>query len=161
MPLVPLNAWLAPLLVAPLFGCPSSPPTPAAPETSSPARETSAPPADTQRPKDDAPVAPKPAGPARTLEGRLAYRPIEPRKSVESYDGLDLFLVTATGEVPLGPGPGWPSDKLATFDKKDVRVRCTMMTPPPPRPDESYPMEPDGSPLARTPRCAVESLEVR
>lgn len=155
----PLRTCLAFLVAAPLLGCPSSP-APLAPETSTPARETSVPGADNQRQGEDLPASDLPAGPVRVLEGKLHFRPIEPRKSVEAYDGLDLFLVTTSGEVPLGPGPGWPSDKLARHDAQDVRVRCTMMTPPPPRSDESYPIEPDGRPMARTPRCAVASLEL-
>ena len=157
MPLQPLSSrWLAPLFIAPLLGCPAAPSLPAAPETSTPAPETS-PPRDTVSPPLDASQPLDPA--SRALAGRLSYRPIDPVKSVEAYDGLEFFIATSAGTVPLAPGPAWPTDKLKTYDGRDVRVRCTMMTPPPPRPDESYPIEADGRPMARTARCQVLGLE--
>lgn len=98
-------------------------------------------------------------GAERHLEGLLTHTPIEDRKSVESYLGVEFSLDLGGEVVVLGASDTVSREALAARKGQRVKVVCTMREGAVPRPDESYPMEADGSPMKRPPVCVVSALE--
>jgi hypothetical protein len=92
--------------------------------------------------------------------GRLVYEPIEPVKSVRAYLGDELRLATPTGELVLAPTEAVPREALIAAAGRDIALVCAMRPVPPPDPNTSYPVGPDGAPLARPEVCEVRALRV-
>lgn len=98
-----------------------------------------------------------------SYEGVLHYKALPMTKSVEAYLGVDLTLERGDGEAPL-PLAGsaiWPHDRLIALDGKRIAVDCVMQPGAAPRAEESAPMGPDGAPLPRPAKCAVQRLVER
>jgi hypothetical protein len=131
-----------------LAACSSNP---AAPDAAQPARPT-----------DTPPVSAAPASPPsaeRRLEGQLAYTPLPQTKSVEAYLGVEFTLDTGTEKVVLDDSDAVPRARLEAAAGKRATVVCKMRPGTVPDPNESYPMNPDGTPMKRPDVCVVSSLE--
>lgn len=100
-----------------------------------------------------------PTGASRELEGTLRFQPLPESKSVEAYLGVEFTLETGGEVVVLGPSERISREVLQAASGRRVKVSCTMREGAVPRPDESYPMEADGSPMKRPDVCVVLQLQ--
>ncbi len=92
---------------------------------------------------------------SRQLVGTLRHTPSSPTKSVEAYLGVE-FVLEATGEkVVLSPSQAVRAEALVALKNRVVEVTCIPRAPIVPSRDESYPMEPDGTPMKRPAKCEV------
>jgi hypothetical protein len=57
--------------------------------------------------------------------------------------------------VVLGPSEAVRSEALIALKDRVVEVTCIPRAAVVPSPDESYPMEPDGTPMKRPAKCEV------
>lgn len=85
------------------------------------------------------------------LTGKIRYTPIENRrKSVESYLGRDLVLVTSDGEHALYPSETVKEKDLIKLDGKKVRLRAIFEDYTPAAGSQmQYPTDEKGRPLKR------------
>lgn len=85
------------------------------------------------------------------LMGKIRYAPIENhRKSVESYLGRELVLVTSDGEHALYPSESVKEKDLIKLDGKKVRLRAIYEDHTPTAgSEEQYPTDGHGAPLKR------------
>lgn len=98
-------------------------------------------------------------GPApRHVAGTLRHTPIPSGKSVEAYLGIE-FVLEATGEkVVLSASKAVTPEALVALKNRAVEVTCIPRAPVAPSRDESYPMEPDGTPMKRPATCEVVAV---
>ncbi len=130
-----------------------------------PPRRAGAPPAP-PAPPPPAPAAPGPtAAPAAdtaltTLRGALVHHPLLPgAKSVHAFTGAEFFLVTDDrGELVLRPTDAVDDAALRALAGQQVTVEATESQGEAPRPDESYPIGPDGQPMRRGAGWKVRSI---
>lgn len=99
------------------------------------------------------------AGATRELEGTLRFQPLPESKSVEAYLGIEFTLEAGGEVVVLGSSERVSREVLQAASGRRVKVSCTMREGAVPSPDESYPMEADGSPMKRPDVCVVQSLQ--
>lgn len=85
------------------------------------------------------------------LTGKIRYSPIENRrKSVESYLGRDLVIVTADGEHALYPSESIKEKDLIKLDGKKVKLRAIFEDYTPAAGSQmQYPTDEKGMPLKR------------
>lgn len=100
-----------------------------------------------------------PTGATRELEGTLRFKPLPEGKSVEAYLGVEFTLEAGGEVVVLGPSERVSREVLEAANGRRVKVSCAMREGAVPRPDESYPMEADGSPMKRPDVCVVQQLQ--
>lgn len=107
------------------------------------------------------PADPSPMAASLSYSGKLTYTELPATKSVEAYLGVEFTLTTASGPVVLDSSDNVSHDALIALDGKTIEVQCSPRRPRPPSPDESYPMGPDGQPLARPTKCVVYSVQAK
>lgn len=95
--------------------------------------------------------------------GRIIYSPDAPAvKSVEAYLHEELQLSCDDGAlIALEASPSVSREQLIAAAGKSVSVRVIRHEAKAPDPNESYPVEADGSPMKRAARHEVLVLEVR
>ncbi len=116
----------------------------------------------TSTPTDvEAPVEPAPVAGAERITGTLVHDPIDyERKSVRAYLGDDLRLEGDGQTFVLDGSDAVSREALIAAAGKRVALHAVRKAATVPRPDEQYPMDMDGKPLARPDRWQVVRLEV-
>ena len=108
--------------------------------------------------RPESPVGQPPATETRHLVGTLRHTPMPAGKTVEAYLGIE-FVLEATGEkVVLSASKAVRPEALVALKNRVVEVTCIPRAPVVPSRDESYPMEPDGTPMKRPPTCEVVTV---
>lgn len=98
---------------------------------------------------------------AKTLVGKLEYRPLPVGRSDRAYHGVVFFLTQNNGEVQNLETTNWVSESaLKSFHGRRVQVQATWSAPSMPHPSEAAPTDPFGKPMPRAGRWAVEQVKV-
>lgn len=95
-----------------------------------------------------------------TLKGRLDYRPMEWKKTFNSWNGIEFFLTNSSGQsYHLSPSKEISGDSLIKYDGVEVVIKGYWYIPPDPEPNTPYPMDEHGNPRKRTKRFMVTHIE--
>lgn len=162
-----VTLWLVPVVFASSMACSSSgnqstgntAPSPAEPPDAAhlepdPSKDLIVAQPRAKKPADAPPLDATPLD----LEGRLIHTPLPAEKSVEAYLGVEFKLRIANRHFVLSPSDKVTRADLLAAKDTEVKLTCIMRRGSVPDHYESYPTEPDGSPMKRPDTCQVTSL---